>query len=460
MPCAPLHVFPSGMISPARLARPLSSLLLALSTSLLPALLRAQPAASHAAVDSAVAARQHYSAARDAVRRNDLAEAQHALQRAVVAWPTQPAYAAAVAGVSAHRGDRSVLVGALRQLVALEAGSALLADSAVLRVAAASPDVAAALARLRVALHDVATSRVELELQDSTVFPEGIAVHPTTGALYVTSIRHRTIVERTRDGRERDVLLRGTPGIGAILAVRADPDGQHLWATTAGHSAMTGYVAADSAIAALLRIRLSDGKIIRRWELGVDGLRQPGDIALLPGGDVLVSDSRSPTLYRLRRDRDQIQTLTHPLFRSLQGMAPTGDGATVFVADYSHGLLLVDGESGDVQRVGHADSISTLGLDGIVRHGNCIIAIQNGAQPLRVVRYELAPDGRRIVSAHTLDRQPALADEPTNGAVVGSDLLYIANSQWMKYDARGARVPGTRLERPRILRLPLTPPRP
>jgi sugar lactone lactonase YvrE len=391
------------------------------------------------------------------MRTNNLAETQRMLELAATAWPAQPSYSVSVASVAALRGDATTLAAALVRLAKLEAGGELLDDTTIVRIALTDKDVENARLALQRALTTVGESRVHHQLVDSTDFPEGVAIDARTGSMYVTSIRHRTIIERTKDGKERDVLKRSLPNVGAMLAVRVDPDGKHLWATTAAHAAMTGYSPADSTIAALLHIRIADGQIIRRWDLGDNGQHIPGDVALAPDGDVFVSDSRSPLLYRLRRSTGKMETLMHPYFRSLQGLALTPDGRALYVADYSHGLLRVDLENGAVQRLEHHDSFTTVGLDGIALHGSSIVAVQNGMWPARIVQYQLDSSGLRVTSARTIDRQTRMADEPTNGVIVGNDFIYIANSQWEKYDAKGQRILSQPLTVPRLLILSLLP---
>jgi len=60
-----------------------------------------------------------------------------------------------------------------------------------------------------------------------------------------------------------------------------------------------------------------------------------------------------------------------------------------------------------------------------------------------VVRFCLDRDGGGVQRAEVLDRNPAIADEPTLGAVVGDSVFYVATSQWEKYDDAGKRAPGT-----------------
>jgi hypothetical protein len=180
-----------------------------------------------------------------------------------------------------------------------------------------------------------------------------------------------------------------------------------------------------------------------------------GDLALGPHDDVYLTDSYHPVLYRLRPGADTLEPITHPLFRSLQGMAPTDDDQFVYVADYSRGLLRVRLSDGDVRRLGVAAGTDTRGCDGIVLHRGAIVAVQNGATPARVVRFALNAAGDSIVAAQTIDRNAALAPEPTIGTMMGDRFVYVANSQWEEYDDAGRLKPGARLARPRLVAVPI-----
>ena len=112
-------------------------------------------------------------------------------------------------------------------------------------------------------------------------------VDARNGKLYVASIRHRTIAELAPDGRLlRDLLPRHQRGIGAILGVRVDTARGVLWATAAGLPQMMGYAPGDSALHALLRIRLTDGAVERRWDLPAAAAGQRGDAGCRDALDV------------------------------------------------------------------------------------------------------------------------------------------------------------------------------
>jgi sugar lactone lactonase YvrE len=300
-------------------------------------------------------------------------------------------------------------------------------------------------------------SRIVATLPDSTFWPEGVDYDPRTGRCYVASVRHRAIAEVDARGSVRELWPRDRAEIGAVLGVRVDTARGVLWATTSGMRQMEGYVPGDSSIAALLRIRIGDGAIERRWDVPPSARGHVlGDLAVAPNGDLYVTDSFEPVVYRLRSGRDTLERIESPLFRSLQGAAPTPDGKSVFLSDYSRGLLVLNVASGTVSRLDDAPGFSSRGCDGIVLDTKgAIIAVQNGISPARIVRFVIDSARPRIISAEVLDQNVATADEPTIGTIARGSFVYVANSQWEKHDDAGARKPGTKLTAPVLLGVPL-----
>jgi len=206
----------------------------------------------------------------------------------------------------------------------------------------------------------------------------------------------------------------------------------------------------------LLRIRITNGAIERRWRLAPATLGHTlGDLAVGENGDVFVTDSNEPVLYRLRAGGDSLESIRNPLFRSLQGIAPVPGGKVAYVADYSHGLLRVDLETNRVTRLDDAPHSTSLGCDGIAWDRGAIVAVQNGVTPARITRFVLDASGMRIVRADVLDRNSTVADEPTIGTIAGGEFVYVANSQWEKHDDVGRRVLARALTRPVLLAVPL-----
>ena len=409
----------------------------------------------NAIVDSAAVARAANARASAALRATDYRTAKAEAARAAAAWPTQAAYHWARVVIGMRTRDTATVLDALTRYADLGLGRDLTVDTALARLAALPPFTSVA-ARHAAQLAPLTRGRAVAVLPDSTFFPEGMDVDPRTGFMYVASIRHRTIAELTpRGDYVRELLPRSGVGLGAILAVRVDPQRGVLWATMSGIPQAAGFTPADSTIHALLRIRMPEGEIDGRWDLpSAAGGHTLGDVAIGPLGDVFMSDSRDPVLYRLPTDGGGLQPIRHPLFRSLQGVAPAPGARAVFVADYSHGLLKVDVISGEITRLEDAPGSTSLGCDGIVWHDGAIIAVQNGVAPPRVMRFELDSAWTRIVRADVLDRNLPVADEPTIGTIVGDDFVYVANSQWEKYDDSGVLLPRSVLRRPVLITVP------
>jgi sugar lactone lactonase YvrE len=390
-----------------------------------------------------------------ALRSRDVVTARREADHAAAAWPTQPAYLWGQAVTAAMASDTGAVRAALANYARLGLGRDLRGDTSIAKfLGLRGFDI---IVRQHTANRaPLARSRVVASLPDSTFWPEGMDADVRTGAFYVASVRHGTIAELAPAKPPRELWPRHQKGIGAVLGVRVDPARGVLWATLSGIPQMERYVPADSAIAALVRVRIADGIIERRWDLPpVAGGHVLGDLAIGPAGDVFMTDSSEPVLYRLRPGTDSLERLTSRLFRSLQGMAPAPDGRRLYVADYSHGLLLVDLSTTAVRRLADAPHSTSLGCDGIAWHRGAIVAVQNGVAPARVMRYVLDAAGQRIVRADLLDRNLARADEPTIGAVVGGQFVYVANSQWEKYADDGTRRPAIPLTAPLLLAVPL-----
>ena len=416
----------------------------------------AQPAPNIPALDSAAAARAAWGRMNAARRAGQLDVARSEALRAATAWPTQPAYLWGHAVLAARTGDTAMALASLRRYAALGIGRDLAGDSAI-----GALRTLALFAPIR-ALHDrnrapVARGIVLRQTTDTTLWPEGVDHDPRTGEFYVASVRRRTVARVAADGSVHDLWPSATPRMGAVLGVRVDTARRKLWATTSGIPQMEGYVAADSGIAALLRIDPGTGRVEQRWDLPViPGGHVLGDVALGPQGEVYVTDSNEPVLYRLRPGVDTLEKFRHPSFRALQGTAPTPDGRFVYVADYVLGLLRVRVSDGAVIRLADAPGSTSLGCDGIVLHRGAIIAVQNFVAPARVIRFALSAAGDSIVSARVLDQQPALAPEPTIGTMVGDRFVYVANSQWESHDAQGRRMPGEPHTGARLIAVPVT----
>ena len=422
---------------------------LAIQAAVLPSGVHAQaptaaPQAAAPQADSAAEARAAYRRAVGAFQQRDLSKARQEMRRAAELWPTQQVYLESAAGLAAmarDTGDASWWIGKLAEL---GVGTTVTADTTYSALAGAGRfDTAAA--RLAAATSPVPRSRVRLTIPDTMFHAEGLAFDSRSKRWFVGSVTQRRIVAVLDDGRITELAGPGANGLAGVFGMVVDESRRRLWVATTALPRMAGFTPSDSGRVGVFGYDLDSGRLARRVWLRRDSSTAHtfGDVTVAPNGDVYVSDSESPWIHRLVLGADSLERfVTHPLFRSLQGMAITPDGATMFVADYSHGLLRVDLRSRSVAALGAHAGVTLLGVDGLYWHRGALVGVQNGVAPPRLVRFCLDGAHTNVVKAEVLDRNPALVDEPTLGTIVGDSAFYVATSQWEKRTGSGARVAG------------------
>lgn len=287
---------------------------------------------------------------------------------------------------------------------------------------------------------------------DTTFFAEGLDVDRRDGTLYLTSIRHRNVYRVGAGGALTPVLAPSVRDVAAVMGVRVDGARGFLWLSTAGLVHMRDYQPADSAMSALLAVRISDGSVVGRWRLG-DGTGIPGEIALTSTGVVLVSDGSKGVLYRLRGPESALETIRPAGLRSPQGIAVNAEGTVAWVADYSRGLHRWDLVTDSVVRVTNVDGRSIPGIDGLlVAPDGRLIGVHNGGARPQILAVTLNAAGTGLVDFTTLDQPASYEGEPTVGVLVGDQYLFVASSAWRAWTETGQRKDPTQPLPPVVLR--------
>ncbi len=303
----------------------------------------------------------------------------------------------------------------------------------------------------------VARSAVAFRIPGKDLIPEGIAHDTVDGAFYVGSLNLRKIVRIDRNGAVSDFASSAPDVRFPVLGLRVDPARRRLWALSwAGDGA-----GKESGTSAALVYDLASGKLLRRIELGNEsGKHGFNDLVLDAAGGAFVTDSPSGAIHRIAADG---ATVVEPFvprgtFDYPNGIALSGDGTRLFVADFATGISTVDVASRTIRPLPCPTGISPFGLDGLYLHGATLIGVQNGAGRERIVQYVLAPSLDRIVTMRVLEsRNPRFAI-PTTGVVVGDALYFLANSRLDALGPDGALRRDATLEDPIVLKL--TVPRP
>lgn len=281
----------------------------------------------------------------------------------------------------------------------------------------------AALAALLIVAPAAAAAPAEYLLPGDAVFPEGVATRPGSDQFFVTSTTDGTVFRGTL-GRERTRVFLAPGARGRTNAVGLKATRDRL--IVAGGATNTVFV-----------YRLPDGRLLRRFSTGSDGLAN--DVALAPNGDAYVTDSTRGLLFRLparslRRSAEG-KTPVRP-FLSLAG-SPTGNYVNGVVAAGRRYLLVASTGTGVLvrvdlrtERVRRVDlgGAELPGADGLARDGRTLYAVNSAS---RVTALRLSKSWLSA-SLETQITSPRFRF-PTTVAVSGPRLL-VVNSQ---FGARG-----------------------
>jgi sugar lactone lactonase YvrE len=306
------------------------------------------------------------------------------------------------------------------------------------------------------------TSSEAFRVPERDLIPEGLAHDPVTGDFFLGSLFKRKIVriagnlEGSAQLRIRDFATSGQDGLWEVLGMKVDAKRRLLWVMTAAGKA----AGAQEGCSAALVYDLGTGTLARRYLLDNAKARHLfNDVALAADGRAFLTDSEAGTVWRIDPGKDAPELLLKPWSLGYpNGIALSADEKRLYVADFEHGIAIVDAASGDLRPLPHPPNVSLHGVDGLYRHDSGLVAVQNGARTERIVRFRLDKDGLRVVSLDILEsRNPAFAI-PTTGVIVGSEFYYIANSLLDRLGPDGRLKPNPRLEPVVILKAPLARP--
>ena len=288
----------------------------------------------------------------------------------------------------------------------------------------------------------------EFTIDDRGIIPEGIAYDARTRRFFVSSVRNGAIYARDSRGKVSQ-FVRDQPW--GIFGMATDPARRRLWAGTSALPQWKGFREDDRNHAAVLEIDLDSGKVLNTIRPQDDGKHVFGDVAVARDGSVFVSDSVSPSIYVIRSGAMTPLIRSGP-FSSLQGLAPSPDGRILYAADYARGIFAIEVATGEPHLLPIPPNTSLLGVDGLYTAGkDTLVGTQNGTNPQRVIRMQLAPNGQAITRVDTLASNERDFDDITLGVVNGDRLYFNAAAQWNLFGDDGTAPDAAKLNPARIL---------
>ncbi|MBV1861057.1 MAG: hypothetical protein KUG77_21750 [Nannocystaceae bacterium] len=289
------------------------------------------------------------------------------------------------------------------------------------------------------------------------LFAEGLAWDAARSRLLVSGIVGQSVVAVELPSGESQPFAE-PPRPWSVFGLGLDPEHDVVWAACS--AVPQGRVLPDPVgPAALVAFSLEDGTIVAEHRLEDDTQHLFGDLTLAPGGTVFVTDTLGGGVYAGSLKADGLaEVVPAKTFRSIQGIAWV-DSTTLIVADYPTGLVRIELDehqaSRNIEVLQAPPDLDLRGIDGLALQGRSLAAVQNGAQPPRVLRIELSQDTRTVESAVELSVPDPQAGEPTLEIFVGDALWVMQTDLWDRvFDADGRPRKDVELAAPTVARIP------
>ncbi|MEO7917271.1 MAG: hypothetical protein ABIR16_06470 [Dokdonella sp.] len=255
------------------------------------------------------------------------------------------------------------------------------------------------------------------------------------------SAREGTIYLGDRQGKlEAFITPNAENGLWSTYALAVDADRDLLYVASNGSTYLKELKAEDVGKAGIFKFQLSTGKFLDKFVLPAaeQGGNTLSSIAVSSKGQVFAADGLRNIIYRLDGKTLKVLMPPNPITTSVRGIAVSGDGNTLFFADYARGVFGIDLKSSKPFDIEYDRSQLVLpGIDGLYWYDNTLVAIEPGMSPKRIIRLHLSKDGRKIERVMPLDAGANAYPYPSSGAVVGDALYFFADSHRDFYDSYG-----------------------
>ena len=264
----------------------------------------------------------------------------------------------------------------------------------------------------------VSLAKLAYTITEKDLVPEGLAWDPSQDALLLSSLHRKKIVKIPRQGKITDFVPADRDNLLPVLGIRIDPTDGTIWSNSWVDRGKTELLHFDKS-----------GALIGRYSLPGDTKHGFNDLVVLPDGDVFLTDTAAHQVFRFNSKTHDFSDVK--LCRDLlmpNGIAMTGDGTMIFVADQL-GVLQLRVKSGECTEVDPGPHNTLAGADGLYLQRGKLIAIQNGIGTPRIAVFQLSQDGSQVTKTTILEYRSSFTALPTTGAIDGDDFYFIENSQ-------------------------------
>jgi len=294
--------------------------------------------------------------------------------------------------------------------------------------------------------------KTAFELAKGDHLYDALAWDAKRGQLFVGGAREAKVQLVDMAGKLTDFIT--TDANNGLLGVDAlAVDGAHgkLYVANSATPIFKGFNAENAGKAGISEFDLASGKFLKSYTFAKsDGAHRLTALVVGKDGQVYAADSGRKQVFKL--DGGALKQLIHnPKLTYISALALSGDGRTLYMADFALGIFGFDLSKGQAFEPTHNSANLVLGgIVGMYWYDGTLAVVENGMVPKRVMRLQLSADGRNIEGAMPLDAAQPSFDELGPGTVAGDKLYFLSNREDALYDTHGVLTEADQLEPTRV----------
>ena len=343
----------------------------------------------------------------------------------------------------ARLGEQAKALDLLKQCVALDEGFDPAGEKAFASLQS-DREFQKLIERVHQKTPPVHRAQIAFTIAHPDLFPEGLAVDPSTRLFYMGSEYHNKIVRISQEGEVTDFVKEGVYDLMPVGGVHVDPTDHSVWCATDPGKKNRSEIAHFDA----------QGKLLERYQPHTAGPSNLNDLVLRDKRELYVTDTEGNRVFRFDRKSHGFSELNpgRPVFEP-NGITVSGDGDVLYVGD-DLGVVRMDLRTNQAHDMKPATHDTMAGVDGLYWYEGGLVGIEYGTGTYRVMHWKLSADGREVKSSEVLERGTDMVRNPTTGAVLDGKLYFMANTGIENLD-NGKISDSTKLEPLRIAVLPL-----
>jgi sugar lactone lactonase YvrE len=275
-----------------------------------------------------------------------------------------------------------------------------------------------------------------IEVQaDKELIPEGIAVHPQTGTIYLSSLHQNKIVAVDKEGKVQDLIASNAEGYMMGLGIKLDKEGRTLWTVSSYNDSTTHKTG-------LFQIDLRNGRVLQKFLRTEQKDCFLNDLVIDKAGNIYITDTQQSSVFRWSSTSKRLERWVQAdSLLWANGIALSPDEKTLFVASGRYGIQMIDIATKKMVPIA-GENTDFYAIDGLVYYQNSLIGVrgwpQNTPQNHRVLRFHLKSDNT-LSRIDTLDINNPHINTPTTLAVTGDQLYVLARTNLGVYNRHNSK---------------------